>query len=215
MPKYTTIIWDWNGTLLNDIDASINSINPLLEERNLKLHNRESYRRVFGFPVKDYYVQSGFDFGKDDWIKVAADFVGNFKKELGKADLFDVVPHVLEFLHNRGVGQFLLSAMEHDSLVENVKDKGIIEYFNQVCGIDNIYAESKQENGKKLIQDFGLNPDKSLLVGDTTHDFEVASGLGIDCALFIGGHQNISRLQATGCKYVLNDLSEVKELVFG
>lgn len=213
MSKYSTVIWDWNGTLLNDIDASLNSINPLLEERNLKLHTKESYRRVFGFPVKDYYVQSGFDFNTDDWEKVAHDFVRNFKQELGKAELFHEVHHILEFLKDLGIGQFILSAMEHNSLVENVNDKGITDFFTHISGIDNIYANSKQQNGLKLIHDFGLDAEKSLLIGDTIHDFEVAESMGIDCALIACGHQDISRLQATNCKYVVSGLQHIKDLV--
>lgn len=213
MSKYSTVIWDWNGTLLNDIDASLNSINPLLKERNLKLHSKESYRSVFGFPVKDYYVKSGFDFNNDDWEKVAHDFVRNFKKEIGKAELFSVVPNVLETLQGRGVDQFILSAMEHNSLIENVRDKGIVDFFTHISGIDNIYADSKEDNGKKLIQDFNLNPEKSLFIGDTIHDFEVADSLGIDCALFSGGHQDVARLQTTNCKYVVSDLQHIKDLV--
>ena len=215
MSKYSTVIWDWNGTLLNDIDASINSINPLLQERNLRLHDRDSYRSVFGFPVKEYYVQSGFDLNNDSWEKVAHDFIDNFKEEVGKAELFEDAPLILEFLKDKGIEQYILSAMEHNSLVDNVRDKGIIDFFTHICGIDNIYATSKKENGNKLIQDFNLNPEKSLFIGDTTHDFEVATSLGIDCALFTGGHQDITRLQETNCKYVLDNLSEVKGLFLG
>lgn len=213
MPKYNTIIWDWNGTLLNDIDASLNSINPLLEERGLNIHSRESYRNVFGFPVKDYYVKSGFDFDNDDWEKVAHDFVRNFKQELGKAQLFKEVLHVLEFLKGIGVGQYILSAMEHNSLMQNVCDKGIADFFNHISGIDNIYADSKEANGRKLLDQFSLDPTNALFIGDTIHDYEVAASLGIDCALFSGGHQDISRLKATNCKYVVSDLLEIKELV--
>ncbi len=213
MPKYNTIIWDWNGTLLNDIDASLNSINPLLEERGLNIHSRESYRNVFGFPVKDYYVKSGFDFDKDDWEILAYNFIHNFKQELGKAQLFNEVPHVLKFLQEIGVEQYILSAMEHNSLTQNVTDKGIADFFNHISGIDNIYAASKEANGKKLLKEFSLDPNRSLFIGDTIHDYEVASSLGIDCALFSGGHQEISRLEATNCKYVLSDLLEVKKLV--
>lgn len=213
MPKYNTIIWDWNGTLLNDIDASLNSINPLLEERGLQKHSRESYRNVFGFPVKDYYVKSGFDFDNDDWEKVAHDFVHNFKQELGKAQLFEEVPHILNFLKEIGVGQYILSAMEHNSLMQNVSDKGISGFFRHISGIDNIYADSKEANGQKLLEEFSLDPSKSIFIGDTIHDYEVAESLGIDCALFSGGHQDISRLQATNCKYVVSHLLEIKELL--
>ncbi|MCK4288095.1 MAG: HAD hydrolase-like protein, partial [Bacteroidales bacterium] len=60
-----TIIWDWNGTLLNDIDICINSINILLEHRNIENLTKEIYKEIFTFPVKDYYSKAGFDFTKE------------------------------------------------------------------------------------------------------------------------------------------------------
>ncbi len=57
-----SIIWDWNGTLLNDLDLCISAINVLLGKRELPLLNRQTYKAVFSFPVKDYYKAVGFRF---------------------------------------------------------------------------------------------------------------------------------------------------------
>ena len=53
--KYDTIIWDWNGTLLNDVDMCINCMNQLLQPRNIALLDHKKYQEVFTFPVQDYY----------------------------------------------------------------------------------------------------------------------------------------------------------------
>ena len=60
-----TIIWDWNGTLLDDLDLSLESVNILLEERNLPALSVEKYKDIFCFPIVDYYVKAGFDFEKE------------------------------------------------------------------------------------------------------------------------------------------------------
>ena len=57
-----TIIWDWNGTLLDDLDLSLESVNILLEERNLPALSVEKYKDIFCFPIVVYYVKAGFDF---------------------------------------------------------------------------------------------------------------------------------------------------------
>ena len=54
------IIWDWNGTLLNDIELCVLTINELLERRNLTLLSVEDYREVFSFPVKNYYQKTNW-----------------------------------------------------------------------------------------------------------------------------------------------------------
>ena len=59
------IIWDYNGTLLNDLSIGVECINRMLTKRELPLLTTESYREVFTFPVKKYYELVGFDFNKD------------------------------------------------------------------------------------------------------------------------------------------------------
>src|SRR5262245_43055202 len=49
------VIWDWNGTLLNDVTHAIDTINFLLEPRGLPLMSIERYREIFGFPIRRYY----------------------------------------------------------------------------------------------------------------------------------------------------------------
>ena len=57
------IIWDWNGTLLNDMELCVHTINEMLQKRNLHELSVDEYKEVFSFPVKDYYQKIGFDYG--------------------------------------------------------------------------------------------------------------------------------------------------------
>ena len=66
--KYEHIIWDFNGTLLDDVWTGIVSVNKLLEDRGLpKIASVEDYRRVFRFPIIEYYRSLGFDFDKEPY----------------------------------------------------------------------------------------------------------------------------------------------------
>ncbi|HSH51393.1 MAG TPA: hypothetical protein VK982_06685, partial [Bacteroidales bacterium] len=74
------IIWDWNGTLLNDIDACIISMNVMLERRNMKLLDKAMYRKMFTFPVQDYYKSIGFDFLQESFEKLSIEYINLYKK---------------------------------------------------------------------------------------------------------------------------------------
>jgi len=213
MKKYTTIIWDWNGTLLNDIDASIKSINKILSEKEMELLTRESYRKVFGFPVKDYYVKMGFDFTKDDWETVAYDYINNFISEMPYTRLFDDVVPTLDLCVDRGINHYILSAMEYNQLLKDVDRQGVNKYFDAVYGINNIYAGSKVELGKKLLKENNIDLDSTIMIGDTIHDYEVAQSMGIDCVLCSKGHQERSRLESTGCEFVIDGLSDLPKIL--
>ena len=62
MKIYNHIIWDWNGTLLNDRWLCVEAINQALNKRNLPMLTEGKYKDVFSFPVEDYYKKVGFDY---------------------------------------------------------------------------------------------------------------------------------------------------------
>ncbi|WP_372754286.1 HAD family hydrolase [Labilibaculum sp.] len=203
------IIWDYNGTLLDDLSIGLESINQLLSKRKLPLLTAESYRDVFGFPVKNYYETIGFDFEKENWAVTAKEFISLYTSLLPKSKIFPEAIQLLSHFSAAGKQQFILSAMEQNMLNQSTNAENISSFFSEISGIDNIYASSKIENGKKMIQNHQLNPKDICLLGDTVHDFEVAQTLGCECILIAAGHQSITKLQATGCPKVVSHLNDI------
>lgn len=206
------ILWDWNGTLLDDADICVACMNRLLEKRQLRLLDKERYREIFTFPVKEYYEMAGFDFRKEDFEIPAMEFIRLYHVHLKEAALFPCVEDVLQTFKNLGFYQVILSAMEHDSLVVSLKDKGVYHFFDRVAGIDDHYAHSKLEMGKKLIETLNFDPEEMLFIGDSLHDLEVSGALGVDCILVANGHQAKERLLAATPR-VVDKLSDVLKLV--
>lgn len=190
------IVWDWNGTLLNDLEICVYCMNKLLLSRNLQKLTIKKYKEIFTFPVKEYYQKAGFDFEREPFEIPATEFITLYHKELNKASLFSNVTQVLDYISRIGLSQSILSAMEHDSLVKSLTDTGIVNYFELVSGIDNHYAHSKLEIGEDLIEKIETPKNQLLVIGDTLHDLDVANALGIDCLLIANGHQSKERLLA-------------------
>ena len=93
-PAKNTIIWDWNGTLLDDVGICLQSINSMLKERKIDELSRHKYKRVFTFPVIDYYRKVGFDFNQENWEKVAMEFMDRYFAKLPCCPLFHLAPPV-------------------------------------------------------------------------------------------------------------------------
>lgn len=199
-----TIVWDWNGTLLNDIDYCISTMNLLLADRGLPLLDSEKYRDVFSFPVKEYYQTIGFDFTKEDFSVPAHQYIDLYNRGFDQCSLQDSTIDILRFFRANGVRQFVLSAMEHEMLEKTLNKKGILHFFEGVAGLTDHYAVSKVEQGKMLMKNFGLETEKTWLIGDTVHDFEVAQALDINCILVADGHQSVERLHKTGTTVIGN-----------
>jgi phosphoglycolate phosphatase len=189
-----SIIWDWNGTLLNDAEICVFCMNKLLGDRNLETLNINRYRDIFTFPVKAYYQKAGFDFSEEDFEKPAMEFIQHYYKNLPLADLFEPVHSILSKFDKMGYHQSILSAMEHESLMQSLKDKNVLHYFNLISGINDHYAHSKLEIGIELLEKTGFSKNETLFVGDTIHDYEVGSELGVKVLLIANGHQSKERL---------------------
>lgn len=194
MEKIKQLIWDWNGTLLDDVRMCVNVMNGLLEKYSLPELTCEKYKQVFDFPVKDYYAKLGFDFEVLPFEKVGLEFMDGYFKELPNSPLFPEVPMYLNEFKSLNINQLVLSAMEHNALEDSLDAKGIRSYFSIVQGINNHLANGKVELAKGLIKSSGFSAEESLLIGDTVHDLHVAQSVGSPCVLIANGHFSKDRL---------------------
>ena len=188
-------------------------MNMLLRKRKFATINKDRYVDIFTFPVRDYYQNAGFDFSKESFEVPAMEFIKLYHEALPLAKLHPCSNDVLNYFRSLGLKQFVLSAMEHTSLLKSLKDNGIYNYFEHINGIDNHYAHSKLEIGKGLLEKIGFAPDEILLIGDTLHDKDVAEGLGVNFVLVANGHQSKERLLKE-TSLVVDELFKVKELLF-
>ncbi len=209
---YNTILWDWNGTLLNDVTESIDSINELLSKRNMPTITVGYYKEIFCFPVIDYYKKLNFNFEKELWKKVAAEFMASYHAKEHILGLFDDSLIALEHFKSNGYKQYILSAMKKDSIIKMTNNLGITHYFNGIYGLDNHYANGKIDLGFELLSKENLSPQNCLMIGDTTHDAEVADAIKCKAALISQGHQNYEILKNTGHSSYHNLESLIKNI---
>lgn len=206
--EYTHIIWDFNGTILNDLEPCIDVLNVMLKNRGLCPCSKERYKEIFGFPIKQYYEIAGFDFTKEDYGVLADEWAALYLEKSQNSTLCDGVSEALEFFNTKGVPQIILSATEQNMLNAQLSALGIAHYFKETLALSNLYAFSKVELGKSWVE--RVKPEKALFIGDTLHDFETASAMGVDCVLIASGHQSEKRLQAAGAP-VFNTVFELIE----
>ena len=204
--EYSNIIWDWNGTLLNDVHLCADIMNGLLSKRNLPVITVDRYREIFTFPVKDYYISAGHSFENESFEKIGMEFIVEYEKRKSICSLYPFAEDVLKRMKSLNMKQYLLSAYKLESLIEIIEKYGISDYFLSIKGLDHVYADGKLEQGRQLMSEISVNGDKEsvLLIGDTVHDFEVADELGIDCLLISEGHQDEKKLMNIGIPVIKN-----------
>lgn len=194
--RYKYILWDWNGTLLDDAWLCVDVMNGMLKERDLPLRTLDQYKEIFGFPVKDYYVTLGFDFDQEPFEEVGVEFVVRYNRRQKETSLHPGVFHILQYFRQLGYPQYILSAREETELVTELHAAGVSSFFTGIFGQDDHYAHGKSEVGIRLLRETKINPREAVFIGDTCHDAEVAEEMGVDCILIPNGHHTARRLGA-------------------
>ena len=208
LSKYRHLIWDWNGTLLDDAWLCREIMNGQLRKRGLPVISRERYETVFDFPVERYYRTVGFDWAKESFAEAGTEFILEYEKRKKECRLQAGAKALLQRVEQEGISQAVLSAYAHPTLVEFLGHFGVQGHFRSVAGNRDHYAAGKVEQGLEMLKELHVRPQETVLIGDTTHDAEVARAMGVDCLLIPCGHNSRERLERCGFPLVagLGDL---------
>ena len=190
------VVWDWNGTLLDDVEISVEALGTILESQGLPLQTRAKYLERFRFPIAEYYAEIGIEVRPESYGALAKQFIDSYDHRIERARLYTGVEDLLRDLAAVGVSSSVLSAAHEPDLKRLLDAYGISSHFTHVYGLGNKWAHGKIERGRQLMATIGLPAAQVILVGDTDHDLAVGQDLGIDVLLLTAGHQHESRLRS-------------------
>ena len=207
------IFWDWNGTLMDDLDFTHGCLNWMLETHGYpQRYDLVAYREIFGFPIEEYYIRAGFDFARHPYPELAECFMAHYNAGVDACPPSAHAAETLAELSRRGWRQSVLSASRRDYLIEQVAARGLQGYFTELLGLADIYGVSKVQLGTDYLRRTGIDPAACVMVGDTDHDAAVAAAIGAICVLYTGGHQSRARLEKAS-PYVIDDLAQLPALL--
>lgn len=210
MIKYTHIIWDWNGTLLDDIDASLASVNDMLAARGMEPIDINRYKECISVPISGFY-EKVFDLSKEDYNEILRQYNEGYLRHLCDCGLTAGALDMLEFFEREGAKQAIVSSSNNEQLIANCKRYGVFEKFDAVLGAQGFKAESKIARAVEYLEKNNAEKGRVLVIGDLVHDAELACEIGADCVLLTSGHEHPERLFNSGA-VVLNRLEEVKKM---
>ncbi|MBQ7172243.1 MAG: HAD family hydrolase [Clostridia bacterium] len=206
------VVWDFNGTILDDVQTGINAVNLLLTRRGKPpITDLAYYKEVFGFPIRDYYARVGFDFERESFDDVAPEWVREYLRLERDAPLCPTVYDALDLIRSAGIPQYLISATEQNMLLDQLARRGLTKYFEEIHGLDNIHANSKEA----LFGAFLAGREgRTVCFGDTEHDCFCARRNGAEVILIAAGHQSKEKLMKTDAP-VVDRAIQAAELVLG
>ena len=192
----THILWDWNGTLLDDTQAALDTLNIMLSRRRGKPIAMDYYRDHFAFPVKPFYKSIGVCLENEDWDALAREYHDVYAEQPKRLNPETVA--ALERAKASGARQSIISALRQDLLEAITAELGVAKYMDFIYGVDNLDGRSKVDRARELVSasQTSQTPQTFILIGDSLHDKEVADAIGVRCVLCAQGSHAGWRLRA-------------------
>ena len=207
----THILWDFNGTLLDDLDVAVAAVSDMLVSRGREPMTRAWYYELMEMPIIRYYEKL-FDLSQVPFETLSREFVEGYARHFSLARLAPGAREAVSRFAAAGCRQVVLSSFEQQRLLTILQELELADAFEAVLGAENIRSESKVGRAQDWLKQSGAPPDQVLVIGDLVHDWEVAQALGARCVLLSCGHQSYADLSRCGCP-VISDLRELWQVI--
>ena len=209
--RYHNILWDWNGTLIDDAITSLNCVNDMLTEMNKPLISLEQYYTYVETPIIGFYKHILTE-DELDFPVISKSFHDSYNSRIAETFLAEGTKTTLKTLKEHGAKQYIITATKEESARTLAFQYGVGEYFDGIFGADNTLAESKVERALNFFKKNNINPRDTVFIGDTLHDLETANALGVDCILVTFGHQGKEIVENSGT-ITADNLNDVLDII--
>jgi phosphoglycolate phosphatase-like HAD superfamily hydrolase len=193
------VVWDWNGTLLDDLPIVVEAVNrsiAIFEEEPI---NADAYRDHYTRPVRLFYdALLGRVVSDEEWLELNAAFHGHYFTLAESVELASGARSAMDLLSGSGWTQSLLSMSPQDWLTGVVGRLGLTHRFELVDGLSEVSGGLKAQHLETHLEALGLAGRQVVVVGDTPDDVAAARHVGARPILFHGGSHHLEALHAEG-----------------
>jgi phosphoglycolate phosphatase-like HAD superfamily hydrolase/ADP-ribose pyrophosphatase YjhB (NUDIX family) len=200
------IIFDWSGTLVDDLPAVLKASNYVLTQSGRPAMTLDKFRAEFALPFKKFYDRHTPDVPMD---QLEAWFHAEFRES---QDSVVELPHArkfLEFCRAHKIRTFLLSTVHGEYFETQCKVTGFDAF------LDKPYTDvwDKREKIHEILRDNNLKPDETLFIGDMEHDIETAKHGGVHSCAVLTGYNTLEQLRAAKPDLIVEHLEELRRVL--
>lgn len=196
---FKNLIFDWSGTLVDDMGPVIEATNAVLGKYGIAPYDREGFRRDFRLPYREFYAEILPGVSLEE---LESHFRPAFDAAISPVTVLPHAREKLEWALARGLRMFVLTSMDPTAFARQLDEFGMRHYFEET------YAGvlDKRDLIHRIIETHALLKEETAFVGDMTHDVETAKHGGISSIAVLTGYHHAEVLAAVKPDITVPDL---------
>jgi phosphoglycolate phosphatase-like HAD superfamily hydrolase len=193
------VVWDWNGTLVEDLPVVVESVNAALDAIGEVPITEDDYRAHFTRPVARFYEQLlERSISTAEWDILDRVFHDRYREALDRIPLAIDAADAIDEVRARGWTQSILSMWWEDELLDVVARHGLVDFMELVQGNVDDPGGAKAGHLLRHVSTLGLDVGSVVMIGDSTDDAAAAGVVGTACVLYDGGSHHLDDLEDLG-----------------
>jgi phosphoglycolate phosphatase-like HAD superfamily hydrolase len=193
------VVWDWNGTLVEDLPIVVESVNAALDAIGEVPITEDDYRAYFTRPVGQFYERLlERSISADEWDTLDRVFHNQYRDALDRVPLTIDAMEAIDAVGARGWSQSILSMWWEDELLDVVARHGLVDRMALVQGNVNDPGGEKASHLLRHVSTLGFDVGSIVMIGDSIDDAVAAGVVGTACVLYDGGSHHLDDLEDVG-----------------
>ncbi len=209
--SYRYIFWDFNGTIIDDVDTALGCVNDLLSRKGKKPITLSEYYEYVDTPIVKFYYRI-LPPEEIDFEEISKYFHADYAKRENETHLKKGIFELMHKLKNMGFHQYIITANNIEETTHYINKFGLADCIDALVAPDNSLVLSKIDRAKAFFDSLNIDRNQAIFIGDTLHDIDVANALGIDCITVSYGHQGRKLLEMHNA-YVVDSAEEIEEYI--
>lgn len=209
--KYDLIVFDWDGTVMDSTAVIAMSIQNACRDLDLPVPSDEDARHVIGMGLAQALRYAVPAASEEQYAPLAERYRYHFLAQDEHIPLFEGARETIDELHRAGHVLAVATGKTRAGLDRVLESSGMGHYFMAIRTADVTHSKPHPAMLLEIMDELGMTPEQTLMIGDTTHDLQMAVNAGVDALAMTHGAHPEDQLRALQPLAMLDDFLQLRD----
>jgi len=207
--QFDLIVWDWDGTLADSTGMITNAILKAAEQVGLPALTAKTASNIIGLGLKESIHALYGEIPVEQAQALATQYTANYYAEESEIPLFEGVTDTIMTLHKRGFKLAVATGKGRRGLNLALEHSGLGKYFHSTRTVDECFSKPHPQMLDELMEHLVVMPERTLMIGDTSYDLQMAQNAGVSAVGVTYGAQAVEQWQHLNPKQQFSDFASL------